>query len=110
MEVRSAVVYATVIVIIVFLPVFFLDGIAGAFFRPLALAYILAILASLLTALTVTPAVSYLLLTWGKGTARTRHADPPLAGLLKRLYRVVLLFCLLPNHQHPELLMYLRML
>ena len=40
-EVRSAVVYATAIVVIVFLPIFFLDGIAGAFFRPLALAYIL---------------------------------------------------------------------
>ena len=46
LEVRSAVVYATLIVTIVFLPIFFLDGIAGAFFRPLALAYILAILAS----------------------------------------------------------------
>jgi len=62
-EVRSAVVYATMIVIIIFLPVFFLDGIAGAFFRPLATAYMLAILASLLVALTVTPALCYLLLT-----------------------------------------------
>ncbi|MGB7325393.1 MAG: efflux RND transporter permease subunit, partial [Rubripirellula sp.] len=52
MEVRSAVVYATVIVVLAFLPVFFLTGLAGAFFRPLAAAYILAILASLAVALT----------------------------------------------------------
>ncbi len=63
MEVRSAVVYATMIVIIIFLPVFFMQGIAGSFFRPLAMAYILAILASLLVALTVTPALCYMLLT-----------------------------------------------
>ena len=58
LEVRSAVVYASLIVVLVFLPVFFLDGLAGAFFRPLALSYVLAILASLLVALTVTPALS----------------------------------------------------
>jgi len=62
LEVRSAVVFATMIVMVVFLPVFFLDGIAGAFFKPLAMAYLLAILASLLVALVVTPALSYMLL------------------------------------------------
>jgi CzcA family heavy metal efflux pump len=86
LEVRSAVVYATLIVIIVFLPVFFLDGIAGAFFRPLALAYILAILASLLVALTVTPALSYMLLAGAAG----RHREPPVAGLLRRAYATAL--------------------
>ena len=85
-EVRSAVVYATAIVVIVFLPIFFLDGIAGVFFRPLALAYILAILASLVVALTVTPALSYMLLTGDRG----RHREPPLARLLRRAYGVVL--------------------
>ncbi len=87
-EVRSAVVYATLIVIIVFLPIFFLDGIAGAFFRPLALAYILAILASLVVALTVTPALSYMLLTGGRG----RRAESPVARLLRRAYGAVLPF------------------
>ncbi|QEL17979.1 efflux RND transporter permease subunit [Limnoglobus roseus] len=86
LEVRSAVVYATTIVIIVFLPIFFLDGIAGSFFRPLAMAYILAILASLFVALTVTPALSYLLLTGDGG----RHAEAPLAGVLRRAYAAVL--------------------
>ena len=62
LEVRSAVVFATLIVMVVFLPVLFLDGIAGAFFKPLALAYLLAILASLIVALLVTPALSYILL------------------------------------------------
>lgn len=62
LEVRSAVVFATMIVMVVFLPVFFLDGIAGAFFKPLAMAYLLAILASLIVALVVTPALSFLLL------------------------------------------------
>lgn len=90
MEVRSAVVYATLIVIIVFLPIFFLDGIAGAFFRPLAMAYILAILASLLVALTVTPALSYMLLTGNRG----QHEEAPLARLLRRAYGLVLPYLL----------------
>jgi Cu/Ag efflux pump CusA len=86
LEVRSAVVYASLVVVAVFLPVFFLDGLAGSFFRPLALAYVVAILASLLVALTVTPALSYVLLT-----GRTHHReDAPLAKLLKRLYRPLL--------------------
>ena len=62
MEVRSAVLYGSLIVIVVFVPVFMLDGLAGAFFRPLALSYVLAIIASLLVALTITPALALLLL------------------------------------------------
>ncbi len=87
MEVRSAVVYATIIVVLAFLPVFFLTGLAGAFFKPLAAAYILAILASLAVALTVTPAMSLYLLPV---SARNRHADGPLVQFLKQLYRWVL--------------------
>jgi len=86
LEVRSAVVYASIIVTLVFLPIFFLDGLAGAFFRPLALAYVLAIGASLLVALTVTPALSLMLLPNHLGTRR----EPPLNGLLRRVYRLVL--------------------
>ena len=62
MEVRSAVLYGSLIVVVVFLPVFMLEGLTGAFFRPLALAYVLAILGSLLVALTITPALALLLL------------------------------------------------
>ncbi|MBN8603511.1 MAG: efflux RND transporter permease subunit [Planctomycetes bacterium] len=87
MEVRSAVVYATIIVVLAFLPVFFLTGLAGAFFKPLAASYILAILASLAVALTVTPAMSLFLLP---KSAMKRHVDGPLVILFKRLYRAVL--------------------
>lgn len=86
LEVRSAVVYASLIVTLVFLPVLFLDGISGSFFRPLAIAYILAILASLLVALTVTPALSLMLLP---GVSKARH-EAPVAHLLKRLYSSIL--------------------
>lgn len=60
-EVRSAVVYATMIVMAVFTPVLFLTGIAGAFFKPLAFTYLLAIFASLLVALIITPVLCYFL-------------------------------------------------
>ncbi len=62
-EVRSAVVFATFIVALVFIPVLGLSGVAGKLFAPLGIAYILAILASLGVALTLTPALAYVLLT-----------------------------------------------
>ncbi|QQR91311.1 MAG: efflux RND transporter permease subunit [Myxococcales bacterium] len=62
LEVRSAVVYATLIVLLVFIPVLALPGVAGEFFRPLALAYALAVLASMIVALTITPVLALLLL------------------------------------------------
>ncbi len=86
LEVRSAVVFASLIVVLVFVPVFFLDGLAGTFFRPLALSYVLAILASLLVALTVTPALCLMLLPG----AKERTDDAPLTRGLKGVYRRVL--------------------
>jgi CzcA family heavy metal efflux pump len=86
LEVRSAVVYASLIVVLVFLPVFFLGGLAGSFFRPLATAYVIAILASLVVALVVTPALSLLLLP----TTVTRHKEAPLVAWLKKHYRRIL--------------------
>jgi len=88
LEVRSAVVYASVIIVLVFVPVFFLPGLAGTFFRPLALSYILAITASLLVALTVTPALSLMLLKVKPGV----HRDAFLARGMKAIYRGVLPF------------------
>ena len=90
LEVRSAVVFASLIVALVFVPVFFLDGVAGTFFRPLAFSYLLAILASLLVALTVTPALCLMLLPG----ARHHSGDAPLTRGLKRGYRAVLPFLL----------------
>ena len=87
LEVRSAVVYASLIVMLVFLPVFFLEGLAGSFFRPLAASYVLAISSSLVVALTVTPAMSMLLLP-GAVDRRRRHS--PLVALLAIPYRRVL--------------------
>ncbi|HUY92021.1 MAG TPA: efflux RND transporter permease subunit [Pirellulales bacterium] len=88
LEVRSAVVYASLIVTLVFVPVLFLEGLPGSFFRPLAISYMLAILASLLVALTVTPAMSLLLLP---GAAHRRH-EAPLTVWLKNAYRRMLPF------------------
>lgn len=87
LEVRSAVVYASFIVVLVFLPVFFMGGLAGTFFRPLGLAYISAILVSLGVALTVTPALCLTLLPQ---SARRTRRDPLLVRLLSAIYRRVL--------------------
>jgi Cu/Ag efflux pump CusA len=62
LEVRSAIVYATLIDVVAVSPVFFISGLSGAFFQPLVISYGLAVLASLLVALTVTPALAYILL------------------------------------------------
>lgn len=81
MEVRSSVVYATIIVVMVFLPLLTLSGVAGKLFAPLGYAYISAIVASLVVALTVTPALCYLLFSRGKLDSE----DPPLIKWMKKV-------------------------
>ncbi|MGX8882853.1 efflux RND transporter permease subunit [Methylovorus sp. SPW-M1] len=82
MEVRSSVVYATFIVALVFMPLLTLSGVAGKLFAPLGLAYISAILASLAVALTLTPALCYMLL----GKAKLETEDSPMIRFIKRHY------------------------
>ena len=80
-EVRSGIVYATVIVVLVFVPLFALPGIEGRLFTPLGIAYIVSILASMLVSMTVTPVMCYYLLPTLKGLD---HGDSPLVAWLKR--------------------------
>jgi CzcA family heavy metal efflux pump len=82
LEVRGVVVYATSVVALIFLPLLTLSGLAGSFFAPLGLAYLLAVGVSLAVALTVTPALSLLFL--GGGGA---ESPPRLQGWLKARYR-----------------------
>lgn len=86
-EVRSAVVYATFAVILVFFPVLTMSGLAGRIFAPLGTAYILAILASLGVALTVTPALCFPLL----GNRELPPQEPPVVHWSKAGYRKLLL-------------------
>lgn len=79
-EVRSGIVYATVIVVLVFVPLFALPGIEGRLFAPLGVAYIVSILASMLVSMTVTPVLSYFLLPQMK---QLGHGDSPLVRRLK---------------------------
>jgi len=81
-EVRSAVVYATFAVILVFVPILTMSGVAGRLFAPLGLAYIFAILASLVVALTVTPALCMVFL----GSQHFKEEEPPLVRGLKARY------------------------
>ena len=87
LEVRSAVVYATFAVVLVFFPVLTLSGLAGRIFEPLGTAYIWAILASLLVALTLTPALCLVLF----GNRPLPSAEPPIVRWSKAGYRRLLL-------------------
>ncbi|WP_111894432.1 efflux RND transporter permease subunit [Acinetobacter sp. MB5] len=86
LEVRSAVVFATFIVMLIFLPVLTLTGVGGRLFAPLGIAYILAVLASLIVALTLTPAMALALLTRGK----LPEHEPRLIRWLKKRYLALL--------------------
>lgn len=87
LEVRSAIVYATLIEVVAIAPIFMLQGLSGSFFRPLATAYALALLASMVVALTVTPALS---LIFFRSEKSLRHRQSPLIPPLKRAYTAIL--------------------
>ena len=101
LEVRSAIVYATLIIVMVFVPLFALPGIEGRLFTPLGVAYIVSILASMFVSVSITPVMAYYLLAqtppaaatapgrwwqfwkWGAGGGH-HEADTPLVRVLKR--------------------------
>lgn len=85
-EVRTAITYATIINIVAVIPVLFLEGLSGSFFQPLVISYGLAVLVSMLVALTVTPALCLLMLSRGS----LRHRESPLLRVLKAGYGAIL--------------------
>lgn len=98
-EIRGSVVFATLIVILVFLPLFALESVEGRLLWPIGFAYIIALVASLVVALTVTPALCSILLPKAKSILKGH--EPWLIRLLKRLYRPSLSFSL----DHPWLVL-----
>ena len=95
LEVRSGIVYATAIIVLVFLPLFALPGIEGRLFVPLGVAFIVSTLASLLVSVTVTPVLAFYLLP---RMQNLEHGDTRLLAWLKARYRVGLARVL----QHPR--------
>ncbi|MDZ4084218.1 MAG: efflux RND transporter permease subunit [Bdellovibrionales bacterium] len=94
-EVRNSIVFATIIVVLVFLPLFYLSGIEGRLFIPLGVAYVVSLIASLVVSLTVTPVLCSLLLTKGK---LSDHDDGRLVRFLKKWDQKLLLKSL----DHPK--------
>ncbi|HEY7772329.1 MAG TPA: efflux RND transporter permease subunit [Marinagarivorans sp.] len=91
-EIQGSIVFATLIIILVFLPLFFLSGVEGRLLHPLGLAYVVSLAASLLVALTVTPVLCLFLLP--KSKAVKRDHDSKLIAFLKKHYRPWLQFSL----------------
>ena len=102
-EVRAPISIATFIVIVVFLPLFFLSGLEGRMLKPLGLAYVVSIFASLLVAITVTPALSFYML---KKTKEAAQEDSWIVRQLKALYRPVLEFSI----RHKNVIVILALL
>lgn len=95
-EIRAPMVNATLIIVIVFLPLFFLSGVEGRLLRPMGYAYVTSIFASLLVALTVTPVLAYYLLP--KADFMKKEGDTWLVEKLKISYKRILNFTL----KHPK--------
>ncbi|MBV6510767.1 MAG: efflux RND transporter permease subunit [Ignavibacteriales bacterium] len=91
-EIRSPMVNATIIIVIVFLPLFFLSGVEGRLLRPMGIAYVTSILASLFVALTLTPVLAYYLLP--NARFMSKEGDSWLVTKMKYLYEKILHFTL----------------
>jgi len=86
LETRSTTLYATLIVVLAVTPIFFMGGVSGAFFEPLALSYVLAVVASMIVAMTLTPALSLMLL----GNSAREPRESPIAARLRSRYETAL--------------------
>lgn len=91
-EIRVSIVFATFIIVLVFLPLFFLSGVEGRLLRPLGFAYIISLGASLVTALTLTPVLCSLYLSSAKALKHEKEAA--IVRWLKALYQPILTFML----------------
>jgi CzcA family heavy metal efflux pump len=98
-EIRSSIFFGTVVVILVFLPLFALSGVEGRLFTPLGFAYIVSILSSFVVSLTLTPVLAYYLLPASKATHREQ--DGPLLRVLKWMATPLIRFSM----QFPSLLL-----
>lgn len=96
-EIRSSILSATAVLALVFLPLLFLEGLEGRLLRPLAVAYLVAVCASLFVAVTVTPALCSFLLP--RAVERGSRREPPVLGWVERAYAPVLRRTV----QHPGL-------
>ena len=95
MEVRKSVIFATIIIVLVFLPLLSLTGVAGKLFGPLGIAYILSIISSLFVAMTITPALCYLML----GKSELQEGDSPVISYIKKRYIKILK--VIEKHSQP---------
>jgi HME family heavy-metal exporter len=94
-EVRNSIVFSTILVVLVFVPLFALGGMEGRLFTPLGIAYIVSILASLVVSLTVTPVLSYWLLP------RARFMEHEKDGLLLRILKSLAGWAIRLSIRHP---------
>lgn len=99
LEIRSSITFATFIIMLVFVPLFFLSGVESRLLAPLGTAYVVALFASLIVAASVTPVLCFLLLPNSKGV--TEGEESPVVRALKRVYQKALT----PALRRPKLIM-----
>lgn len=93
-EIVGSISFSSVIILLVFTPVLFLSGLEGQFFRPLGISYMLALLSSLIVAVTITPVLCYIWFRKSKNAATLESGDSFSSRLIKRIYAPILEFCL----------------
>jgi len=93
-EIVGSISFSSVIILLVFTPVLFLSGLEGQFFRPLGISYMLALLSSLIVAVTITPVLCYIWFRKSKNAATLESGDSFSSRLIKRIYTPILEFCL----------------